>query len=214
MAMILIILPLFGKHVNYSGMGWSIPFAVFIGLGFIFLEIGMIHRMTLHLGHPYHAFALTVSVLLVSSGIGSRLYGHRIRNKRTLGFLTLFIALVIFLDGILTRSFLLELFARKPTWRLVFAGIFVAATGFIMGIPFPSLLRFVQERGKGMGNVPWTWSINGGATVVGSTLAALMALELGIQMVFVSAVVCYALAGLCAAATRSSRIINMDTLIK
>jgi len=109
------------------------------------------------------------------------------------------ISVIVFVDGLLTGSLMLQISAWRPAWRILFAGIFMAATGFMLGIPFPAVLRFIHQRGKGRGNVPWAWSINGGATVVGSALAAMTALEIGIQDIFAVAAVCYAAAGLCAA---------------
>jgi len=197
MALILILVPLTGKHIDYSDVRRYIPFVVFIGLGFIFLEIGMIHRMTLYLGHPYHAIALTLSVILVSSGIGSRLCGHRIRKEKSLGILVIVISFIVLADELFMRYFLFEISSWKPFWRTLFAGIFLSSTGFVMGIPFPSVLRFIHESSKGMGNVPWAWSINGGATVVGSTMAAITALELGIRAIFLLSAACYFLAGIC-----------------
>ncbi len=195
LSIILILVPLAGKNIDYSGVRRYISFVIFIGLGFIFLEIGMIHQMTLYLGHPYHAIALTLSVILVSSGIGSRLFGHRIHKEKSLGILVVAISFIVLIDDLLARYFILEISTWKPLWRILFACIFIALPGLILGVPFPTVIRFIDKGSKGMGNVPWAWCINGGATVVGSTLAAMTALELGIQAVFLLSAACYALAG-------------------
>ncbi|HSR73097.1 MAG TPA: hypothetical protein VLL72_12015, partial [Kiloniellales bacterium] len=44
-----------------------------LGLGFLFLEIAFMQRLTLLLGHPLYAVALVLAVFLVSAGIGAGL---------------------------------------------------------------------------------------------------------------------------------------------
>lgn len=42
-----------------------------IGFGFLFIEITFIHRISLFLGHPLGAIAVTLAGFLVSAGLGS-----------------------------------------------------------------------------------------------------------------------------------------------
>ena len=59
-----------------------------IGLGFLLVEIAVLQRLVLLLGHPVHAFAVTLATFLVCAGIGSgvaaRLEGTRSGAGRTM----------------------------------------------------------------------------------------------------------------------------------
>ena len=44
-----------------------------LGMGFMFLEVTLIQRLTLFLGYPTHSLSVTLFALLVSTGVGSGL---------------------------------------------------------------------------------------------------------------------------------------------
>jgi hypothetical protein len=76
----------------------------------------------------------------------------------------------------------------------------VAATGcagllaFFMGMPFPSGLRRVASRVPAL--TPWAWGVNGCASVVGATLAMVLAVSFGFRAVLLIAFALYVVAGL------------------
>ena len=76
--------------------------------------------------------------------------------------------------------------------RVVVAIASIAPIGFLMGVPFPVGVRAVEATRPGL--VPWVWGVNGYAAVVGSILAALIALERGHSDVMFFAAVCYGIA--------------------
>ena len=55
-----------------GALGWlgTLYFAL-IGLGFMFVEIGIIQRVSLFLGHPVYGMAIGLFGIIVSTGIGS-----------------------------------------------------------------------------------------------------------------------------------------------
>jgi hypothetical protein len=61
-----------------------------------------------------------------------------------------------------------------------------------MGMPFPTGLRAVSDGSRQA--VPWAWGVNGGASVLGSILAILCAINTSFTAVLVLAAVAYAMA--------------------
>jgi hypothetical protein len=50
--------------------------------------------------------------------------------------------------------------------------------GFLLGIPFPVGIKIVNERFDG-NDVPWMWGINGLYSLLGSTVAVIIAMLYG-----------------------------------
>ncbi|TMJ39637.1 MAG: SAM-dependent methyltransferase, partial [Alphaproteobacteria bacterium] len=80
-AIILILLPLapLARERRKPGAPawWRIAFYfLFLGLAFLLVEIGFIHRFSLFLGHPLTAIAVTLASFLVSAGVGSGMSGR------------------------------------------------------------------------------------------------------------------------------------------
>src|SRR5206468_6228725 len=48
-----------------------------LGVGFMIVELGLIHKFTVLLGYPAYSFITVVTTLLLSSGLGSWLSGRR-----------------------------------------------------------------------------------------------------------------------------------------
>jgi hypothetical protein len=64
--------------------------------------------------------------------------------------------------------------------------------GLGLGIFFPSGLRIVSQRHPDF--IPWAWGVNGGASVVGSILAIVLAITFGFPVVTGIGLTLYALA--------------------
>src|SRR5690606_34954505 len=56
--------------------------------------------------------------------------------------------------------------------------VLTALLGFLMGMPFPALLRMAGERKQ---QVALLWAINGAFSVLGSSLAVVLSMLLGFQ---------------------------------
>ncbi|HKZ70950.1 MAG TPA: hypothetical protein VJ020_12770, partial [Anaerolineales bacterium] len=165
-----------------------------IGLAFLLVEIPLIQKFILYLGHPAYAVTAVLFTLLLFSGIGSQFSGrvpHRIA-------LLILVALVLCLPWLLPLVFSLTLGAPFAG-RLAVTTILLAPLGFLMGIPFPAGIAWLTSRaGNGSPSpaesmaVPWAWAVNGAASVVSSALAALLALSFGFSWVLIVGAICYA----------------------
>ena len=83
--------------------------------------------------------------------------------------------------------------------RIAISVLALAPLAVLMGVPFPSGIAALEARQPAL--IPWAWGANGYASVVGSTLAALVALSWGFSSVMMAAAAVYLVAW--AAFTRS-----------
>jgi SAM-dependent methyltransferase len=183
--------------------GREIAYFLLIGFGFMLVEIPLIQRLTLFLGHPTYALTVVLAGLLLYSGAGS-LFAGRWPMELALGrwrrvlllLCALLVALRLGLDPLLAQS------SGLPTAaRVAVALALLAPLGFCMGLPLPLAMLALGRREPG--GIPWAWAINGASSVVASVGALWLAAFWGFSAVFLLALGCYALATLSARATVS-----------
>jgi hypothetical protein len=158
----------------------------------MFLEIVFIKFFIRYLGHPIYSVAMVLSVMLISSGIGSyyssRLKSERHSLRRICGIIALCIlAYAVFLAPILNGTDGLHF-----TIKIGLSTLLVAIPAFFMGMPFPIGLKVVDTIAKS--HVPWAWGINGCVSVISASVAAIMAVELGFLSLLLVAALAYGIA--------------------
>lgn len=158
-----------------------------LGLGYLFVEIPLIQRFILFLGHPVYAFATVLFSLLIFSGAGSLLSPRLPLRKAMLALCGLLVCYPILLPHLF--QWLLGL---PFACRLVAAVIMLAPLGFVMGVPFPSGIRLTGRLAPGL--VAWAWGVNGCASVLSSILAVMLAISQGFSRVLFAGGAAYALA--------------------
>jgi low affinity Fe/Cu permease len=188
LAALLILLPLL-RLTGVGGRWMTLLYFGGLGLGYMWVELAMIHRFVLYLGQPVYAAALVVGVLLVGSGVGSALSGRLnvCRAGRWSGTVACSVALMILLLGpLLQMTLSWSLAARAGVAVLLLLPLAV-----LMGMPFPLGLRRLGQLRSQL--VPWAWGINGCLSVVGAALATLLAIEVGFSLLLLLAAVAYML---------------------
>jgi hypothetical protein len=202
LAGVMILLPLAirrrrNEHKTQSGISILRPLIYFgsIGLAFLMVEIPLLQRFILYLGNPAYALTAVLFFVLLFSAIGSRM-SQRIPQHVALSLLVLS---VLIAPSVLPVIFSLTL-GLPLTFRLLLSGLLLAPVGFLMGIPFPAGIRWLQslstdhQTGQEHSQIPWVWATNGAASVVASILSALLALTFGFNLVLRLGAVCYAIA--------------------
>jgi len=152
---------------------------VAIGIGYILIEVALIQKFVLFLGHPTYALTVVIFSMLMWSGLGSfwsrRVVGER-RDRLALVLVAaaaIVCALALALQPILTAGVGLPL-----SVRILLTTLLVAPAGFAMGMPFPTGLRLLERHSPV--SVRWAWSLNAAASVFGSVSALVLALYLGL----------------------------------
>jgi hypothetical protein len=173
---------------------------VAIGLGYILVEIAFIQRFVLFLGHPTYALTVVIFLLLFSSGAGSlfsRLWLRR-TGRAWLPLAVVIATLFAYIFFLPTR--LAEFVGMPFEARLVMSGVLLVPLGFVMGMPFPTGLRAlaaapVAEFPAPQDNaVEWAWAMNAAASVLGSVLAMVIAIQFGLTATLACGAVAYVLA--------------------
>jgi len=192
-AVVLVLLPLaLFRRAREAPAGRASVVACFAALGvaFMFLEIAFIQKLMLFLHHPVYAVSVVLAVFLLFAGLGS-LYADRMRTRPVRR-----VVLVVLLLAALSAIYLAALPSLFRAWagwpaagRVAVSVAILAPLAFLMGIPFPTCLQTVSDRSRTM--VAWAWGVNGGASVVGATVATLVAVHAGFRAVVLVAVLLY-----------------------
>jgi spermidine synthase len=167
----------------------ALLYFIAIGFGYILVEISLIQRFVLFLGHPTYALTVVVFLLLLSSGAGSIAARRWIYGSRRQLILTL-IAVAITIDLILVPWLLSATVGLAFVLKLLISGAILIPLGFAMGMPFPTGLRLVNA-------VEWAWALNASASVLGSVMAMVIAIHFGLTVTMACAAIAYLLAAVC-----------------
>ena len=172
-----------------------ITFFSAIGFGFMFLEMGLLQRLEIYLGHPVYAAAAVITGFLFFGGLGSiassSISEPLASSHCLIGFAVAALAIVYLmqLDTLLSITEGLVLFLRLTIVMLI-----TSPLALLMGMMFPlGLKRLGRAHAK---LIPWAWSVNGFTSVVATLLAPLLAMHWGFGAVGWTAAACYALAAI------------------
>jgi len=195
LAPLFIFLPLFfirdKQRISPLRKGKIFLYFSFLGLAFMFIEMGFIQKFIMLLTHPIFALALVLFTLMFFSGIGSLLSSRLGKRSRWIPFIgILFFSgiYIIFLDELLHMFLPCSLFLR-----CVLVVVLLAPLALFMGMPFPIGLQFISDRQSSY--IPWVWGVNGVASVIAPVLGSLLSVCLGFHIVMLLSLLLYGLAG-------------------
>jgi hypothetical protein len=164
-----------------------------LGAGFMLVEIALMQRLHVVLGHPTYSLIVVLASLLVATGIGSALSMRVVQSRRAVSLVAitaaaLLVALPYLVIGPLAHRTIDASLALRALW----SGACAALVGLVLGMLFPSGLRFThRETGA-----PAALAINGITSVLGGGGAVIISIALGIPATFVAAALCYLLAAI------------------
>ena len=182
-----------------SGQHSSLFYFVAIGLGYILVEVSFIQRFVLFLGHPTYALTVVVFLMLLSSGAGSFASRKWIFETGRVWVPLVSLTAVLLLYAVVLPSVLNSLVGAAFGVKLLISGALLVPLGFAMGMPFPTGLRALCGPGSGSTTsnaVEWAWAMNAAASVLGSVLAIVTAMEYGLTTTLMCGATAYALAAL------------------
>ncbi len=162
-----------------------------LGIAFIVIEIGMMQRFSLFLGHPMYALIVILFTVLVASGIGSL----AIRSTPEAESLTkikrhIFLLCVLIAAYHIALPTIFHAFAAAPLFlRILLTVVLLTPMGFWMGSLLPLGIQGAPSAFQSL--IPWAWGINGAASVLGSILAMLLALHIGFSYAIFVGIVVY-----------------------
>jgi hypothetical protein len=200
-----LVLPL-ALHAPARGESpWRLLYFISIGLGYILVEITLIQRFVLFLGHPVYALTVVVFLMLLSSGLGSLASRRSLRDAQRIWVAALIVAGLVFLYVIGLPALLPRIVGVSFTLKLLVSAALLIPIGFIMGMPFPAGLRAMGAKSGALpdaaravahpdNRVEWAWALNAAASVLGSVVAMFLAIGWGLTTTLISAALCYLIA--------------------
>ena len=203
LAGLLILAPLIasrGRSLRELVTGYSGALLYFacLGAGFLMVEIVLIQRFVLFLGHPVYAISVILFSLLFFGGLGSHLsgrFGPERRGSYQKGAL-LGLVLLLGLYNLGYSGFLQTFTGLDIVYRIGLTVLVLCPLGLLMGMPFPLGIAAVHGREPRL--VPWAWGINGTLSVLGSVLAAMLAISFGFTLALLVGQLVYSVALLAA----------------
>lgn len=190
-AFVLILLPLFvlRKGESRKSRIFASVFFYFglIGMSFMFVEITLIQKFILFLGHPLYSTSIIIFSLLLSSGLGSffsrKILSTQIQNNLKKFLLLCGGVIIVYLFGL--PRFTQNMISLGLTVKILLTFLVIFPLGFLMGFPFPNGIRLLEKReGK---FIPWAWAVNAFSSVINSVAALLLAFWGGYNLVLLLA---------------------------
>ena len=189
-----ILVPL-GPTVRAAGwqlaMGGTLYFGL-IGVGFMMVEIALLQRMSVFLGHPTYALSVVLFSLILWTGFGS-MASERVRLAgagKLVAWSAASSAYLFMLPFWLPRL-LVDLDGADLSVRAGFCVLVLAPAGFLMGFGFPTGMRLVSAISTGP--TPWFWGINGAAGVLAASVAVVTSIAFSIDTTLRVGAACYLL---------------------
>ncbi len=189
----LIFLPAWLLKRKHTKITYHVHFIIYflcIGIGFMLIEIGLIQKSVLFLGHPTYSFIAVVFSILLFSGLGSlasgMFKGHEIRL--IIGSIA-FVVIISLIYLFYMENVLNAVLPENTFMRMLIISLFLSPLGFAMGIPFPKGLQLVNNRDRNF--IPIAMATNSVASVLAAASSLPFAMVFGFSTIFLTAVFVY-----------------------
>jgi hypothetical protein len=169
---------------------WLVYFGA-LGAGFMLIEVAVLQRFVLLLGHPVYSLTVTLFSLLLGTGTGaawSRRFDQQSLGRTGAIAIVAIAAIAIGVIAVVTPLVAWAIPFSRPI-RMLIAVATLAPMGIALGIPMPTGIRLLSASAPQM--VPWAWGMNGALSVLGATLAIFVAMNWGFQVTLIAASVTY-----------------------
>ena len=179
----------------------ALAYFALIGLGFMLVEMGLLSRLTVFLGHPTLALAVLLGGIILFTGIGSLLSGRiDVSNVRWARRYPLLPTGLVLIAAACIDPLMRAFVAAHTPARIAVSLALVAVPALGLGLCFPLGLRLteaMEARRTADGSAaqlgPWLWGVNGAFGVCASGLGLGLSMTLGIPVTLLCGAACYAL---------------------
>jgi hypothetical protein len=131
------------------------------------VEVALLQRLTVFLGHPTYGLTVVLFTLLLSAGMGSLLTERAsVRPERFWPLVA--IPPVLIASGSVIPLLTTWFQELDNGWRMAIAAVVTFPMGLVMGTAFPLGMKLAAARSPAL--TPWLWGINGAVSVCASVL--------------------------------------------
>jgi hypothetical protein len=175
--------------------GAALGYFAAIGVGFMLIQIALLQRFSIYLGHPTYSLAIILFSMILFAGAGSllsdRLTLDRVRWIVGIPVMVAAAVVLVRLDlGFITASTT----HLGIVWRSGVVLLHMAPLSMLLGCCFPLGMRLVGRLSPEA--TAWMWGVNGAAGVLASIGAVAISMWLGIYVNLLTAAALYALAAI------------------
>jgi len=172
------------------------PYGLFFAgtaLGYLAIEVALLQRFGLFLGHPNYALSVVLAALLFATGVGSLCSAPLVRALGGVRFVSCTLAGVILVEHFLLAPRLPSLMALPFALRATIVFLLVAPVGVCLGTFVPTALEQLKQAAPAF--VTWAWGINGVVSVLAPVLAVAVSVTFGISALLLAAIPVYLVVG-------------------
>ncbi len=192
-SVLLIFLPVYILKRKHMNMRYNFNYIIYffsIGIGFMLIEIGLIQKAVLFLGHPTYSFIAVVFSILLFSGLGSLFSAYFNKNIFKLVVISLSAVIILTLLYLFYMDDLLNAILPENMYlRMVIIGLFLSPIGFAMGIPLPKGIQMVSAKDSNF--IPVAMAVNSVASVLAAASSLPFAMLYGFTAIFLTAITAY-----------------------
>jgi hypothetical protein len=192
--------------VGAANIAAAAGYFALIGLGFMYVEMGLLSRLNVFLGRPTLALAVLLAGMILFTGIGSMLSGRGLFERGAAAVFYPWIPAALIAASAALLPVAMHAFeSSDTTLRVLISLALIAPTALGLGLCFPLGLRLCEQmelrvlgdttsrehQGSALG--PWLWGINGACGVCASGLALGTSMVFGIHVTLLLGALCYVL---------------------
>lgn len=164
-----------------------------IALAYLAIEIALLQKFGLFLGHPNYALSVVLAAFLLATGLGSLFSEAIVRAIGSIRFVSYVLSAVILIEYGLIFPLLPRLIGL-PFWlRAMIVFALVLPIGVCLGTFLPVALEQLKRTAARF--VPWAWGINGLFSVLAPVLGIAFSISWGINALLLAAIPVYLAVG-------------------
>jgi hypothetical protein len=176
--------------INSMNIGFIVYFSA-LGVGFMMIEVGLMQKFILLLGHPVYSLAVILFTILLSSSLGSLLTIRTEASRASVVGSVIGLILIVLLPLYIMFLPLLQYrFMGSPAaTKIAVSCVALFPLGLMMGTFFPLGMKRLSLSSASL--IPWCWAVNGATSVFASVFALAVGIQAGIQAELIVGWVCY-----------------------
>ncbi|MDX2109876.1 MAG: hypothetical protein SFY80_06485 [Verrucomicrobiota bacterium] len=165
-----------------------------IGIGFMSIELALMQKFSLFLGHPNYAISVVLATMLLASGLGSIFSDVIVARLKGAHIVALLLVLILGLDYFFIFPKLPYLTLLPDIARFSLSVLIIFLPAFLMGIFFPVAIDSIKQSHPQL--IPWAWGVNGIFSVMAPIIGMALSMYTSISTLLLLSLPIYLIAGL------------------
>jgi hypothetical protein len=180
-------------RMSAASFGLALSYFALIGAGFMLVQIPLMQRFSVYLGHPTYSVAVILFSMILATGVGSFLsdWLDVESSPRWLRVIPAVIAVDLLFWTLAIQPIIDNTIQLGLAQRILVVVTAVSLAALPLGLCFPIGLRVVRRISDDA--TPWMWGVNGAAGVLASVSAVAVSMWSGISTSLYLATGAYAL---------------------